>query len=148
MTKIKSILAVWMGIALLAAACGGGPPSFEVGQVWSYETRPGEPDSTFTVVKVETLFWHGEDTEMVHIFVEGLVIRGIEGNTITSISHLPFSAEALAGSVTELLETRDSLPDFQSGYDTWRERFDSGLSGVFIIPLAEVIDSIIASFGA
>ena len=144
--KVKSALALCLGFALMAAACGG-QPSFEVGQVWSYETRPGEPDSTFTVVKVETLFWHGADTDMVHVFVQGLVIRGLEGNTITSISHLPFMAEALAGSATELLETNADLPDFQSGYDTWRGRFDSGLSGVFTIPLAEVIDSIIASFG-
>lgn len=143
----KSVITLCLGLVLLTSACGGSNPSYAVGQVWSYETRPEEPDSTFTVVHVETLNWHGQDTIIVHISVNGLVIRGLEGNTITSISHLPFTEDALDRSVTELLETTSNLPDFQNGYDTWRKRFDSGESGVFDAPLAEVITSIIASFG-
>ncbi|MEK6256172.1 MAG: hypothetical protein N2C13_02500 [Chloroflexota bacterium] len=83
----------------------------------------------------------------MHISVQGLVIRGIEGNTISEISHLPFTTEALDRSVTKLLETTTDLPDFQGGYDTWRKNFDSGKSGVFTTTLVEAVTNIIASFG-
>jgi len=42
-------------------------------------------------------------------------------------------------SVVQQIGTRQ-LPDFQEGYDTWRQAFDSGQGGVFSITAAEAVD--------
>ena len=134
-------------LALAAAAPAAGQDSalkdttesrFKVGQVWSYETRPGEKDSTFIVVKVENDRKLGN---VVHISVRGLRLKKPSGpeDYISNVGHMPFSEEALAKSAVKLLKEKEKLPDFEEGYKLWREAFDAGKAGVYTISLAKAV---------
>ncbi|UOQ72513.1 hypothetical protein [Hymenobacter cellulosilyticus] len=119
---------------------------FQVGQVWEYHTRPTETDSLLTVVKVE--LQHGADVA-VHVYVDGLRLKtpNPSGKPGTTASHLPFSEEALTASVTHVVRHANTLPDFEEGYEIWREAFLTGQAGIFSVTVAEVMDFIESTFG-
>ena len=113
---------------------------FETGQVWKYKTRTGENESRITIVHVD--YDDHEYGDIVHIFISDLDIPNAnapEGKTIF-IGHLPFESKALADSVTELESETEELPDFDSGYQLWREAFDNSEAGVFNVAVSEAID--------
>ncbi|PJJ54652.1 hypothetical protein [Hymenobacter chitinivorans] len=118
---------------------------FQVGQVWEYHTRPTETGSVLTVVKVE--LQHGTEVA-VHIHVDGLKLKtpNPDGKPGTTASHLPFSEEALTASVTHVVRHAATLPDFEEGYELWREAFLAGQAGVFSVTVAEVMDFIESTF--
>jgi hypothetical protein len=110
---------------------------FEAGDVWSYHARPGEPDSTLTVLRVD----HEEVGTIVHIRVDGLRIpnphhpAGVSGE----IMHMPFAEDAVARSVTERVASGAPVPE-EGGYDEWRRAFDAGEAGVFTLTVAEAVE--------
>jgi hypothetical protein len=114
---------------------------FSVGQVWKYRTRPHEGESEITIVALDS---DGELGNIVHIYVADVDIpnpKAPDGKTVF-IGHLPYSEEALRGSVTELVATADSLPDFEAGYELWKKAFDAGEAGVFEVAVSEAIDGV------
>lgn len=106
---------------------------FMPGQVWQYQTRAGEENSTLTVLCIDEL----EDDAIIHIRVEGIQI----GNA-SSIGHLPISAAALESSLTAFIMHLDKLPEFSEGYDQWKQAFDSGKAGYWKLPVSEAINAI------
>jgi len=89
---------------------------FEAGQVWTYQTRPGEEDSRLTVVKVEQQDKLGT---IVHIRVDGVAQKNPHAPDGVSrvIHHMPFDAEAIRKSVIELVASGVPVPDsFEEGY--------------------------------
>ena len=119
---------------------------YKVGQVWAYQTRPHEPNSLLTVVKVE--LQHGTAVA-VHIHVDGLNLKPAESGGLpgTTASHLPFSEEALDTSVISMVDHVVVLPDFEEGYMIWREAFLEGNAGIFSVTVAEVMDFIESTMG-
>jgi hypothetical protein len=119
---------------------------YQVGQVWKYRTRPNEPDSLLTIVKVEL---QHSTAIAVHIHVDGLCLKPAEpgGTPGTTASHLPFSEEALDASVTNIVDQVVVLPDFEEGYMMWREAFLAGEAGIFSLTVAEVMDFIESTMG-
>jgi len=112
---------------------------YKVGQVWKYKTRPSEPNSTLTVVKVE----HADKVgTIVHIYIADVKVRTNSAGTkySTSISHSPFSKAAVDSSVTQLVTTVEKLPDYEEGYKEWRESFLTEDAGVFSIPVGKSVD--------
>jgi len=112
---------------------------FEAGQVWTYQTRPGEEDSRLTVLKVEEYDKLGT---IVHIRVDGVAQKNPHAPDGVSsvIHHMPFDAEAIRKSVIELVDSGAPVPDsFEEGYAIWKEAFDKGEAGVFTITVAESI---------
>lgn len=109
---------------------------FKVGQVWSYKTRPGEKDSAFVVVKVES---HPKLGNIVHVSLRGLRMRRPDGELISEVGHMPFSEEALAESAVKIVREKGELPDFEEGYKIWREAFDAGEAGVYTVSLARAV---------
>ena len=76
-------------------------PSFSVGQVWKYKTRPNESDSRLTIVSID----HDDPEygDIVHIYISELNIpnpSAPDGKTLF-ISHLPYLSESLAECVAE-----------------------------------------------
>lgn len=146
------------GVACLAAsliACHRGEKGapvltevsdarYHVGETWNYKARPGEEDSTFTVVKVESTPQVGV---IVHISLAGLRVRSKRAPTgiSDSIAHMPFSEAAVDKSVTVMVGRAHSLPDFHEGYRLWRSRFDQGRAGVFTTSVAEAVGYIESS---
>jgi hypothetical protein len=113
---------------------------FEVGQIWKYETRLNEIDSTFTIVKIDDI----NGKRVIHISLSGLKIKSPQAPNGYSdiISHMPFAEEALKEFVVELVGIADELPDFEEGYDQWKEAADKGEAGWFTISIAEAIQVI------
>jgi hypothetical protein len=134
-----------IALVLLVAACASGPPMperassprYRVGQVWRYQTRPGEEASRVIVGRIERIEGIGP---VVHVKLTGLRLRGPQG--VASIMfHAPVAEPQLSASVTELTGERGDLEGFADGYAMWRSAYQSGKAGVFTLPLAGVVDS-------
>ena len=112
---------------------------FKVGQKWRYTTRPHEPGSTLTILKIEA--YEGE--VIVHIAVSGLLMSSPgDAKPKDNIGHLPVAAYILESSVTTLAEKSVPLPDFKGGYRIWRKDFDKGQAGYFTAPVSKCVEVI------
>jgi protoporphyrinogen oxidase len=114
---------------------------YKAGQVWSYKTRPQEPNSTLTVVKVES---GGKLGTIVHISLQGLKVKNArqKDGFSDTISHLPFSEKAIDQSVVELVKADATLPAYEDGYKQWKQAFDAGKGGIFTITVKEAVEGI------
>src|SRR5687768_16258527 len=67
---------------------------YQVGQVWSYKTRPNEEQSTFTVVLIERDARLGP---IIHISINGLKLTNPVSADMPydTIAHMPFSEKAI-----------------------------------------------------
>jgi len=108
------------------------------GQVWQYQTRPGEENSTLTVLCIDEL----EEDAIIHIRID--VIKVGSGD---SIDHLPFSAAVLESSLAAFIKHLDKIPDFLEGYQVWKQAFDAGKAGFWKLPVSEAIDAIDSMIG-
>lgn len=126
-------------LAVSAACARDGttaPHAFQAGQVWTYETRPGEEISRLVVCKVEP------DTKLgkiVHIQVAGVAVKSPDspGGVSGIVGHMPISEESLRASVLTLEATSKDLPEYKEGYQIWQEAFDKGEASVFEISVAQ-----------
>lgn len=110
---------------------------YKVGQVWSYKTRANEKKSSFTVLKVEHDAKLGN---IIHIALRDLKMKKPNGDFIETAGHLPFAEEAINKSAVKLLKAKADLPDYEEGYNMWREAFDAGKAGIYTITIAEAVD--------
>jgi len=111
---------------------------YSEGQVWSYETRLGEENSTVLINKIE------EDAKLgkiFHVSVDGIKVknRHVDGGISTELPHLPVSEETLKESLIKLVGKQAPNPSYLEGYRTWRAAFDAGNAGIFRISLWEII---------
>lgn len=104
------------------------PTSFAPGQVWRYDTRPGEEQSRIHILRVDD---EGARGIIVHI--------AVSGTHLGPIGHLPVAPAALEASGLRLESKRAPIPDYEQGYAIWREGFDNGKAGVFTISVAEIV---------
>lgn len=112
--------------------------SYKIGQIWSYKTRVNEPNSTFTVVKIDSDPRFGN---IIHIAVRNLKMKNPRSPDGISdvINHMPFSEKAVAQSAIKLLKEKADLPDFEEGYSLWKEAFDQKRAGFYTISIAEAV---------
>lgn len=111
---------------------------FEVGQIWNYETREGEENSTIQIVKIDK---YENQEAIVHISVEGLKMKNpsIEGGISETIGHLPFARKSIDESVTKLVNPKSELSDFEEGYQNWKKAFEAEEGGIFTINISEAV---------
>ena len=111
----------------------------ESGQIWKYKTREGEEDSRVTILKVEK---YEKGGIVVHVAVTDININNpqMENEKSNEISHLPFSKESILKSLTDLDSSDNNLPDFEEGYNEWKQAFDSGKGGIFTIEVKEAVE--------
>lgn len=111
---------------------------FKVGQIWKYNTRQGEENSTLTILKVEKYDSIGL---VIHISIDGLKLKNTQEpeEFYHDIQHLPFSREAILTSVKTLVSEDNKLPDYVDGYNNWKESFDKKKAGVFSIAVCDAI---------
>lgn len=112
---------------------------FEVGQIWEYKTRPNEIGSRLTIVKIDVL---PSDVTIIHISLDGLKIKspGAPKGISEIASHLPLIDVSVRESVTKFVGTTTDLPDFEEGYEMWKEAFDSGKGGYFTITVDKCVE--------
>jgi hypothetical protein len=106
---------------------------FLPGQVWQYDARPGEENSTLTILHIDD----EEEYTIIHVRLENI-------NFINDgcIRHLPFSADAIMGSVTDFIKHLDTVPDFAAGYDQWKQQFEVGKAGYWKMVVKEAVEAI------
>ena len=108
-------------------------PTYKPGQVWSYKTRPGEEESTITILRVESTPKLGT---IVHVQIQKWKLENCKGNTGDStMDHAPFSKAAIDKSVVKLLRTEKDIPDFDEGYKDWL----SHCGGVYTMSVADAL---------
>jgi hypothetical protein len=104
---------------------------FKPGEIWAYETRPGESASTVTILQVDRL---GKPGVIIHVRVDGLHMHNPAGDLVPYIEHMPFTRDAMLISVTRLIRTEAPLPTLE-GYDAWR----AACGGVYTISVADAV---------
>src|SRR5262249_9398074 len=113
------------------------------GQVWSYKSRPGEINSTLTILKIEQ---YNDLGRVVHIRVDQIQMTNpVKGNVISDIPHLPFKEIAVQKSVTRLVRQSTSLPDFEEGYKTWKAAYLQGQAGAFETTVGDTLNALLSA---
>jgi hypothetical protein len=116
---------------------------YRPGQVWDYKTRPSEPLSTLTILKISTM---PSGETIVHIVIDDLYLTELNGEEIGhTITHTPVSPEVLDRSVTELVNESGPIPDFAEGYADW-ERESGGAFNTDDQTVAEVVTLLESAF--
>jgi hypothetical protein len=108
--------------------------SFAAGQEWSL------PSNNATVVIGRVEDWR--DQTAVHVSILNIKIPPGSAGTIamTEIAHVPFSCDALKGSVAKLMRTNAApLDGFEAGYKQWQD----AKGGLFTIGVGEVLDLVL-----
>ena len=97
---------------------------FEVGQIWDYETRIGEENSTIQIVKIDK---YENQEAFIHISVKGLKMKNpsIEGGISKTIGHLAFARKSVVESITKLVDPKEGLLGYKEGYQSWKEGYQS-----------------------
>ncbi|HEY9536912.1 MAG TPA: hypothetical protein VIS03_04905 [Kiloniellaceae bacterium] len=139
----KAVLAVIVLLSLAAAPALAA--SFEEGQIWRYQTRPGEEASRLFIARID----RGLGTQSIyHIYVDGLKLKNplYEGGVQDHLPHAPVTRQALEASVTELLQEDAAMPDISEGYAAWLLAFEKGQAGVFTQPVNQIVQLIENAF--
>lgn len=115
----------------------GKSQDFQVGQVWSYESRAQEPESTLQILKIDSI---SATERYIHIAVKDLKIaKSVDGEFAETIEHMPMFESSLRNSVLKLVSKKEALPDFEEGYEMWREAFGACNAGAFEVSVAEAV---------
>jgi hypothetical protein len=105
---------------------------FKPGQIWSYETRPGESASTVTILRIDLKSKIGI---VVHVRVDGLLAHNPRGDVVPSVEHMPFTRDAMLLSVKRLLKADQPLPTLEG-----LERWQADCGGVYTISIRDAVD--------
>lgn len=110
---------------------------FRAGERWSYRTRPNESDSTFVVLRVETM---PDSQNVVHLRLEGLRIPNtLAPSGLTEVAgHLPVAESSVSQSAKEKIGEGETI-DLE-GYAQWKSEWEKGRAGIFTLSLAEIAD--------
>jgi hypothetical protein len=135
-----ALLAVsFVGCKKKSQLADASDPKFKVGQRWSYWARPGEETSTFIIAKIEM---HPTLGTVVHVGLDNVQLKG-GGKTVGLLPHLPFSRDAIEKSATKKVEDDASMPNYQQGYNAWKQKVDEGLPvTIYTQPIAATLDSL------
>ena len=124
-------------IAMMSLVTLGATQDFDEGQVWAYNTRPGEEGSTLLIDKVE------DDPKLgriYHISISKIQIKSGPGVFTDQMPHLPVSRQTLELSCIKLVGRSEPNPMYLPGYRRWRQAFDAGHAGIYTISIAEILN--------
>jgi hypothetical protein len=139
----KAVLAITLLLSLAAAPAVAA--TFEEGQIWRYQTRPGEEASRLFIARID----RGIGTQTIyHIYLDGLKLKNplYEGGVQDHLPHAPVTRQSLETSVTELLEENATMPDIAEGYAAWLLAFEKGQAGFFTLPVNQIVQHIEDAF--
>lgn len=110
---------------------------YQVGQVWSAKGREKDPGPRVLILKVELGTPVGD---VVFVAVNGVRICLPNGACGDIFSPLAMLKQALDASVTQEIGRTDQFPDFERGYQFWKEGIAKGAPVTIRVPLAETLD--------
>lgn len=107
-----------------------------VGQIWKYDSRPHETNSTLTIVQI--------DQDVIHVSVAGLSVKDPDADDgiAESIRHLPLNITSFNASKTELVGVTEKLPEFEEGLSDWVKARERGVAKPITIPVKDVISQV------
>jgi len=130
---------------IFALAVGGAlAESYEVGQVWSYQTRPQEPKSALMIMRIDNSTDLGE---VIFIRLFNLNFNSAKGMvSVPVLSPLPFTRAALDRSVVKLMRKMDRVEQSDGAYTKWKQAHLEGKKvAVYNRPVAQVLPEIEAA---
>lgn len=116
---------------------------YKEGQVWKYQTRPGEEESRILILKTE-YYLFPERVDVVHIAINNLKLKNAKEKSGISeeINFLPFSKRAIDKSVVELEEENVWIHPYEDGYVEWKKSFVVAKGGVFDMTIRTALKSV------
>ncbi|MEM7621101.1 MAG: hypothetical protein AAF228_11690 [Pseudomonadota bacterium] len=117
--------------------------NFAVGQCWRYQTLANFEESRIIVGHIEPFENVGE---IICISVTHAPIPRQNGNFLqATIPFMPFSRQAIEQTVTELDTITDVPPDFNAGFENWKNDPDGFgfLQVPFMVLLTQISDDLI-----
>jgi hypothetical protein len=135
-TRHALLAALPAALTLVTAAFAA---DFEVGQIWSAKGRTKDPDPKLIILKIERAPPIGE---VVFIAVAGVKVCLPSGQCGDVFTPLAMSKRALDQSVKEQIGRSDQLPDFEQGYQFWKDGRAKGAPVTIEVPLADALDQI------
>lgn len=132
--------AIALTLLLTVCVAPAAAQEFREGQIWRYDTRPGEENSRLFIARIDRGL--GGQT-IYHIYLDGLALKNrlYEGGVQDHLPHAAVTRQALGASVTDLLESNAKMPDISEGYAEWLLAFEKGQTGVFTIPAKEIVQA-------
>lgn len=133
---------------MLLLAFGVAPAAaqeFREGQIWRYDTRPGEENSRLFIARID----RGLGNQSIyHIYLDGLKLKNplFPGGVQDHLPHAPVTRQTLQSSVTALEQEGAAMPDIAEGYATWLLAFEKGQAGIFNQPVKEILQIIEDAF--
>lgn len=110
---------------------------YRLGEVWEYTTRSGEEQSRLTVVRIDKSSKLGI---IIHVAVDRLTWRTCHGDSLDEqIPHMPFAREPIEHSVNRRVGSSHSLPNYQEGYEEWKNAFLNGHAGIYTISVKDAV---------
>jgi len=110
---------------------------FKVGDEWEYRTRKSEEKSTLIILKVES---SPELGVIVHVGVNKIRLANCHGGPEPdSVPHMPFARRALDDSVTKKIASDRPLPDYEDGYNEWKEAYLKKQAGIYVVPVSKAV---------
>ena len=137
MKKILAFLLVLLASPVAIA-------DYEVGQVWTYKTRPGEESSRLYIARIDDdgTLDDGTPYRIFHIYVDGLNMqnRHVESGIQKVLPHAPVDEVTLDSSVIDLIDTSTVIPDISEGYAEWTRAVEVGYFFVHSISVQEIVE--------
>jgi hypothetical protein len=121
-------------LALIGLSAETPPAPYQAGQVWEYQTRPGDEGSLLKIQSIDSDPAYAKVAPIYHITVIGVHFHG--SPMASAIQHLPVSRHTLDESVTHIHDGEAEFPSADDGIAQWR----SAKGGVFTIAVAEIIE--------
>ncbi len=119
--------------------CAYKDDKYKIGQVWNYETRQDEVNSSLTIVSIDN---DKEEGVIVGVHLSNIKFSRLGNFDRVNVYFLPFSKAALDKSVTGIKEYTSELPDFKAEYDSWKHNGDATIRKCFKSTVKQVLDSI------
>ncbi|MFD1260565.1 hypothetical protein [Entomomonas asaccharolytica] len=114
---------------------------YKVGEVWLYQQREQEENSTVIINKVEL---GSDQLPIYHITIRDVKIANSNSPTgfTDKIGHAPVSVETLQQSLTTKIANAQVDSDYLEGYEAWYNAHMAGQTGVFTNTVAEIVNYI------
>lgn len=140
MTMRMNCWRLLLACCLLGAGGGAYAENYEVGQIWSYKTRPQEPKSTLMILRIDNSSKLGQ---VVFIGLRDVRIRHTSGRIVATMSPIPFTKDALDQSVVKLAGKTDNVMPSDKGYLNWKADQVAGKNPrTYAKPVAETVKDI------
>lgn len=137
--------AIALTLLLTLCVAPAAAQEFREGQIWRYDTRPGEENSHLFIARID----RGLGNQSIyHIYLDGLQLKNplFPGGVQDHLPHAPVTRKTLDASVTGLVEEGAVMPDIAEGYAAWLLAFEKGQAGIFTLPAKEIVQVVEDAF--